>query len=170
MNPPRPLGKAKYLFTPIAHSTVRERWKEPRKGSEIDPEIFSLQGSGSSQEWPRTYWRMGQRVSGSSKAKAGIAGAVGKPSLNRATSYCHYTRSVMSYTWAGWKSGKPGWRTERVGAAKPSDDLCVGVKSLSSYVIAGSLRNVFRYSQQWRSHRGRALIRLGVSKGITKPC
>ena len=169
MNPPRPLGKAKYLFTPIAHSTVRERWKEPRKGSEIDPEIFSLQGSGSSQEWPRTYWRMGQRVSSSSEVKADIAGAVGKPSLNRATSYCYYTRSVTSYTWAGWKSGKPGWRTERVGAAKPSDDLCVGVKSLSNYVMAGSLRNVYRYSLQSRSHRGRALTRLGVSKGITKP-
>ena len=25
MNPPRPLGKAKYFFTPIVQSTVRER-------------------------------------------------------------------------------------------------------------------------------------------------
>ena len=34
--------------------------------------------------WPRTYWRMGQRVNGTGEAKADIAEAVGKPSLNRA--------------------------------------------------------------------------------------
>lgn len=86
MKLPRPLGKTKYFSTPIVKSTVRERWKEPWKGSEIDSETHCLQGSGSSQEWPRTYWRMGQRVVSSSEVKAVIAGAVGKPSLNRAFS------------------------------------------------------------------------------------
>jgi len=28
----RPLSKTKYISTPIVHSTVRERWKEPREG------------------------------------------------------------------------------------------------------------------------------------------
>lgn len=31
-------------LSPIEHSTVRERWKEPRDGSEIEPETISLQG------------------------------------------------------------------------------------------------------------------------------
>ena len=46
VNPPRPLGKAKYFSTPIAYSTARERWKEPREGSEIDSEILNLQRVG----------------------------------------------------------------------------------------------------------------------------
>ena len=62
------------------------------------------------------------------------------------------------------------WRTERVGAANPSDDLCLGVKSSSNNVIAGSLRNALGCSPKSRSHRGRALIRLGVSRDITKSC
>jgi hypothetical protein len=42
----RPLHKAKYSFTPIANSTARERLKEPREGSEIDPETLNLQRVG----------------------------------------------------------------------------------------------------------------------------
>ena len=31
---------------PIENSTVRERWKEPREGSEIEPETLHLQAVG----------------------------------------------------------------------------------------------------------------------------
>ena len=57
-----------------------------------------------------------------------------------------------------------------MGAASPSDDLWLGVKSSSNSVIAGSPRNHFRVGLLIRSYRGRALVGLGVSKGITKPC
>ncbi len=64
---------------------MKERLKEPRKGSEIDPETLCFQ-------------RVGVRLSDDSvpfgegtndlivcgKVKADTAGAVGKPSLNRA--------------------------------------------------------------------------------------
>ena len=33
-----------------------------------------------------------------------------------------------------------------MGVEKPPDDLWIGVKSQSNLVIAGSLRNIFRYS------------------------
>ena len=33
-----------------------------------------------------------------------------------------------------------------MGVEKPSDDLWIGVKGQSNLVIAGSLRNIFRYS------------------------
>lgn len=43
----RPLSKAKYsLATDSELSTVKERWKEPREGSEIEPETVSLQAVG----------------------------------------------------------------------------------------------------------------------------
>ena len=33
-----------------------------------------------------------------------------------------------------------------MGVEKSSDDLWIGVKGQSNFVIAGSLRNIFRYS------------------------
>ena len=33
-----------------------------------------------------------------------------------------------------------------MGVEKPLDDLWIGVKGQSNFVIAGSLRNIFRYS------------------------
>ena len=33
-----------------------------------------------------------------------------------------------------------------MGVEKPPDDLWIGVKGQSNLVIAGSLRNIFRYS------------------------
>ena len=38
------------------------------------------------------------------------------------------------------------WRPEPMFVAKSSDELWVGVKGQSNLVIAGSPRNVFRYS------------------------
>ena len=38
---------------PIAHSTVKERWKEPREGSEREPETLCLQAVEPPYEWNR---------------------------------------------------------------------------------------------------------------------
>ena len=48
--------------------------------------------------------------------------------------------------------------------AKSSDELWVGVKGQSNLVIAGSPRNVFRYSLSDESRGGRALDGLGPHK------
>jgi hypothetical protein len=67
---------------------VRERLKEPRKGSEIDPETLCLQRVGvpiyRDDGVPFGEGTNDLRICG--KVKAVIAGAVGKPSLNRANS------------------------------------------------------------------------------------
>ena len=57
-----------------------------------------------------------------------------------------------------------------MGAASPSDDLWLGVKSSSNSVIAGSPRNHFRVGLLVRTQGGRALVGLGASRGVTKPC
>jgi hypothetical protein len=41
-----PSSKAKYTYRPIEKSTVRERRKEPREGSEIDTETACVQAVG----------------------------------------------------------------------------------------------------------------------------
>ena len=63
---------------------MKERLKEPRKGSEIDPETLCLQRVGAlrSDDVPFGEGTNDLRMRG--KVKAVIAGAVGKPSLNRA--------------------------------------------------------------------------------------
>ena len=65
---------------------MKERLKEPRKGSEIDPETLCLQRVGAlrSDGVPFGEGTNDLRICG--KVKAVIAGAVGKPSLNRANS------------------------------------------------------------------------------------
>ena len=54
------------------------------------------------------------------------------------------------------------WRTEPVRAENLLDDLWIGVKGQSNSVIAGSPRNILRYSLRELSCGGRALTRLGV--------
>ena len=49
-----------------------------------------------------------------------------------------------------------------MGVEKLSDELCVGVKGQSNSVIAGFLRNIFRYSLGTLCIGGRALNGLGV--------
>ncbi|GEM_PF-6991205 len=63
---------------------MKERLKEPREGSEIDPETLCLQRVGAlrSDDVPFGEGTNDLRMCG--KVKAVIAGAVGKPSLNRA--------------------------------------------------------------------------------------
>lgn len=55
------------------------------------------------------------------------------------------------------------WRTEPVTAENVLDDLWIGVKGQSNSVIAGSPRNILRYSLGTLSCGGRALTGLGVS-------
>ena len=45
--------------------------------------------------------------------------------------------------------GKTAWRTEPTRVENLGDDLWLGVKGQSNSVIAGSPRNVFRYSVSW---------------------
>ena len=51
---------------------------------------------------------------------------------------------------------------------KCSDDLWIGVKGQSNFVIAGSLRNIFRYSLVV-AYRGRALNGLGLLTAVPNP-
>ena len=66
---------------------MKERLKEPRKGSEIDPETLCLQRMGAfiGDHVPFGEGTNDLRMCG--KVKAVIAGAEGKPSLNRAFSH-----------------------------------------------------------------------------------
>jgi hypothetical protein len=73
-------------------------------------------------------------------------GAVGKPSLKRATSCVLQTRNQASYPWAGRSVDKTAWRPEPVNVEKLWDDLWVGAKNQPSLAIAGSPRNSFRAS------------------------
>ena len=60
------------------------------------------------------------------------------------------------------------WRPERTDVEKSGDELWVGVKGQSNLEIAGSPRNIFRYSLAKLSDGGRALDGLGVLRS-TKP-
>ena len=63
---------------------MRERLKEPRKGSEIDPETLCLQRVGARKGDGVPFGEGTNDLCIRGKVKAVIAGAVGKPSLNRA--------------------------------------------------------------------------------------
>ena len=52
---------------------------------------------------------------------------------------------------------------------KSPDDLWIGVKGQSNFVIAGSLRNIFRYSVVLLDRRGRALNGLGLLTAVPNP-
>ena len=57
------------------------------------------------------------------------------------------------------------WRTEPTNVEKLGDDLCLGVKGQSNSEIAGSPRNIFRYSLEELTYGGRALNGLGALPG-----
>jgi hypothetical protein len=57
--------------------------------------------------------------------------------------------------------GKTTWRSEPTKVENLGDELSVGVKGQSNLEIAGSPRNVFRYSVESFSNGGRALNGLG---------
>ena len=63
---------------------MRERLKEPRKGSEIDPETLCLQRVGARKGDGVPFGEGTNDLRMRGKVKADTAGAVGKPSLNRA--------------------------------------------------------------------------------------
>ena len=56
----------------------------------------------------------------------------------------------------------PMWRSEPVLVENSLDELRVGVKGQSNSEIAGSPRNIFRYSLEKFTYGGRALDGLGV--------
>ena len=66
--------------------------------------------------------------------------------------------------------GKTTWRSEPTKVENLGDELSVGVKGQSNLEIAGSPRNVFRYSVESFSDGGRALDGLGALPGYqTQP-
>ena len=65
---------------------------------------------------------------------------------------------------------KTTWRSEPVLVENSLDELRVGVKGQSNSEIAGSPRNIFRYSLAQESAGGKALDGLGASPGYqTQP-
>ena len=60
---------------------------------------------------------------------------------------------------------KTTWRSEPVLVENSLDELRVGVKGQSNSEIAGSPRNIFRYSLALESAGGKALNGLGASPG-----
>ena len=64
----------------------------------------------------------------------------------RAFSQMLQTRSQVIYPWPSWSKCNSLWRTELVPIETGWDELWIGVKGQTNLVIAGSLRNIFRYS------------------------
>ena len=60
---------------------------------------------------------------------------------------------------------KPTWRSEPVLVENSLDELRVGAKDQSNLEIAGSPRNIFRYSLAIESDGGKALDGIGASPG-----
>ena len=56
------------------------------------------------------------------------------------------TRNQVIYPWPGRSPGNAGWKPEPVSVEDGLDELWVAVKCQSNLEIAGSPRNVFRYS------------------------
>ena len=69
---------------PIAYSTVKERWKEPREGSEKNLKPCAYKHAKHVNVWCGTFCRMVRRVSLTSQVKCLRHAAVAKASLNRA--------------------------------------------------------------------------------------
>ena len=60
---------------------------------------------------------------------------------------------------------KTAWRSELILVENRLDELRVGVKGQSNSEIAGSPRNIFRYSLVLKSAGGKALNGLGALPG-----
>ena len=134
---------------PIAYSTVKERWKEPREGSEKNLKPCAYKHIEHVKVWYGTFCRMVRRVNVTGKVKHLRCGAEAKASLNRASSQLYSTRNRVTYPWAGWSGGKTPWRTEPTPVEMVGDDLWIAEKFQSNPEIAGSLRNSFRASLDW---------------------
>ena len=75
----------------------------------------------------------------------------------------------MTYPWSGRNAGKTAWRTEPTSVENGVDELGIEVKCQSNLEIAGSPRNVFRYSVVDESGAGRALNGLGAITSLPNP-
>ncbi len=75
----------------------------------------------------------------------------------------------MTYPWSGRNAGKTAWRTEPTSVENGVDELWIEVKCQSNLEIAGSPRNVFRYSVVDESGAGRALNGLGAITSLPNP-
>ena len=69
---------------PIAKSTVKERWKEPREGSEKNLKLYAYKHIEHVKVWYGTFCRMVRRVNVTSEVKDLRSAAEAKASLNRA--------------------------------------------------------------------------------------
>ncbi len=69
---------------PIAYSTVKERWKEPREGSEKNLKPCAYKHIEHVKVWYGTFCRMVRRVNVTGKVKHLRCEAVARASLNRA--------------------------------------------------------------------------------------
>jgi hypothetical protein len=56
------------------------------------------------------------------------------------------TRNHVSYPWSEWSEGETSSRLELTSVAKLGDELWIGEKFQPNVEIAGSPRNVLRYS------------------------
>ena len=131
---------------PIAYSTVKERWKEPREGSEKNLKPCAYKHIEHVKVWYGTFCRTVRRANVCSEVKQLSCGAEARASVNSANSYMHWARNQVTYPWAGWSWGKTQWRAEHTSVEKAGDDLWVAEKFQSNLEIAGSPRNSFRAS------------------------
>ena len=132
---------------PIAHSTVKERWKGPREGSEREPETLCLQAVGALYmcdgvlfvERSGELWHVVRLSTSGTEPKRK---RVWKARSNRLS----YTRNRVIYPCPGWSCRKRQWRSEHTSVEKGGDEVWIGEKFQSNPEIAGSPRNSFRAS------------------------
>ncbi len=101
--------KGAYSCPNTLHFWIRERWKEPPSGSEIEHETVSSQAvGGESDLWPHACWRLSQRLIGS-----GLVKGTHRSCSESESSWgnCHYlwTRTWVIYPWPWWSSGETKW-------------------------------------------------------------
>jgi len=132
---------------PIAHSTVKERWKGPREGSEREPETLCLQAVEALYMcdgvlFVERFGELWHVVRLSTSGTEPKRKRVWKARFNRLS----YTRNRVIYPCPGWSCRKRQWRSEHTSVEKGGDEVWVAEKFQSNPEIAGSPRNSFRAS------------------------
>ena len=132
---------------PIEHSTVKERWKEPRERSEREPETICLQAVEALYMCNRVLF---VERSGELRWLARLSHQVTEPKRNQVLigriSQSEYTRNRVTYPCPGWSCRKRQWRSEHTSVEKGGDEVWIAEKFQSNPEIAGSPRNSFRAS------------------------
>ena len=130
----------------IENSTVKERWKEPREGSEREPETLCLQAV----EHLKVNRVLFVERSGELHVLARLSTKGAKPKRDQVLigrrSQWMQTRNRVIYPCPGWSQRKSLWRTEPTSVEKGGDEVWIGEKFQSNPEIAGSPRNSFRTS------------------------